>query len=296
MIGLALILCAVGFVDASESICVTDDLSRQVCVKNPVRRVVSFAPSLTEIVFALQAGDLLVGRTARCNRPNEAGNVPVVGAYLNPDPERVIALRPDLVLTTQTGVRKELVQRLEGLGIPVFVDDSGSLDAVLSLIRRLGVLISHEAMAGAIIGALEERREAVRRRISGTASPTVLFAVGIRPLVVASGKSFIGCLLREAGAINIAEDAAIPFPRYSIEEVIRKDPPIILMLDKECPDKVKCREEWIRYSQLSAVRNGRVHTLDADLMARPGTGIMECLETLAAILHPEAFQQGHRDQ
>lgn len=286
-----LVLCATYSAIPSETACVTDDLSRQVCVTPPVQRVVSFAPSLTEIVFALDAGPLLQGRTARCNRPEAALNVPVVGAYLNPDLERVIALRPDLVLTTQTAVRKEVVERLKGLGIPVFVDDSGSLDAVLSLIRRVGILLSREAEAGALVRALEERRDAIRKQISGASAPLVLFAVGVRPLVVASGKSFIGALLREANAANIAEDEAIPFPRFSMEEVIKKDPDVILMLDKECPDRARCREQWTRYPQLRAVRNGRVHALDADLMARPGAGIMECLESLAALLHPEVVSR-----
>lgn len=290
----ALVLCAASSVYASDTVCVTDDLSRRVCVKRPVRRVVSFAPSLTEIVFALDAGTLLKGRTARCNRPPAALPVPVVGAYLNPDLERVIALQPDLVVTTQTGVRKEVVERLEALRIPIFVDDSGSIDAVLSLLRRIGVLLSRETEVAVVVQSLRERREAIRRRITGAEAPAVLFAVGVRPLVVASGKSFIGSLLREVEAVNIAEDAALAFPRFSMEEVIRKDPDVILMLDKECTARDRCREEWTRYSQLRAVRTGRVHALDADLMARPGSGIMDCLEELAAILHPEAFASAHK--
>lgn len=269
-------------------VCVTDDLHRQVCVRKTPERVVSFAPSLTEAVFALDAGDLLVGRTRRCNYPEAVTKIREIGSYTRPDIERVIAPRPDLVITTKDGARPEAIERLADLGVPVFIDDSRSLDDVCHLVMRLGKLLSREAEASRIIGDIQQRRHKMSARLGTAQRPSVLLAVGTRPLVVAGGKSFIGALIREAGGANVAEYVAFPFPRLSMEEVITKDPEIILVLDKECRD-TECSDEWRQHQLLQAVRNGRIHPLDADVMARCSPRIIEALEQLARLLHPSLF-------
>ncbi|MFH0821457.1 MAG: helical backbone metal receptor, partial [Pseudomonadota bacterium] len=238
---------------------------------------------LTEMVFALDAGDRLVGRTERCNVPRQALKVPEIGAYLNPDIERVLAARPDLVLANLSATRKEVVERLARMGIPVFVADSVSIDGICSVIARVGTLLHREARSRDIVAGIHERLKALRVRVTGSDRPTVLFAVGTRPLVAAGGKSFVGALIREAGGVNIAEDAPKPFVRYSIEEVMNKDPDIILVLNKECVGD-QCIDLWKEHGALTAVKKGRVHPLDADLMARPSPRIMDGLEELARIL------------
>jgi len=285
------LLAATWAVGAPHEICVTDDSSRQVCLPRACQRVVSFAPSLTEIVFLLGAADLLVGKTQRCNHPREASKIPDVGAYMKPDLERVIGVRPDLVITTNDGARPEMVERLSRLGIVVFVDDSRSLDHVGNLVERLGRLLGRDSEARGIVRDFERRRNELRRLVQGASKPTVVFAVGSRPLVVAGGKSFIGSLIREAGGTNIAEDESIPFLRFSIEEVIRQDPDLVLVLDKECHDE-ECRAEWRRHEMLKAVREGNVFPLDADLMARCTPRIIDGLEQLARLFHPGLFTQG----
>ncbi len=275
---------------ASDRICTIDDLARTVCVSRPVKRVVSFAPSLTETVFALGAGHRLVGRTARCNRPREARAIRVIGPYLNPDPERVIALNPDLVLTTAAGSRRELVEKLHNLGIPVFVNSSRNVDDVLKLIRRLGTLLSRESDAERLLQELEARRRSISERLERVKKPTVLFAVGTRPLVVAGGHSFLGALIRAAGGSNIVEENRLAYFKFSLEELIRRDPDVILVLNKDCGSKEDCLKEWRRFPELKASRTNRIYTLEADLLARPSPSIVEALETLAKILHPEAFR------
>lgn len=271
---------------ANGMVCVKDDLGRDVRLSVSAKRVVSLAPSLTETVFALGAGTSLVGRTARCNFPREALCVQEIGSYLNPDPERILSLNPDLVLASRAGLRDELVQRLALLGIPVFIDDSGSLDDICALVRRLGVLLGKDVQADHLVRGFEKRRQEIRKKITDTRSPSVLFAVGVRPLVVAGGKSFLGALVREAGGLNIAEKETSPFPRFSIEEVIKTDPDFILILDKECRDK-ECLDHLKRYPSLTAVHKFRVYSMDADLMARPTPRILDGLEMMVSILHPE---------
>jgi iron complex transport system substrate-binding protein len=268
-----------------------DDLSRQECVTHLPQRVISLAPSLTEIMFDLGAGHTLVGRTARCDEPPEALNVKDVGEYLSPDLERIMSLRPDLVLAPETGMRKEVVARLAGLGVPVFVDASHTLDDIVSSVKRLGLILGRDAEAKAVLTRFRQRRQAVAERVAHTARPVTLLAVGIRPLVVAGGKSFIGSLIREAGGVNVAEHAAIPFPKFSMEQVLRHDPDLIIVLNKECRGQ-ECADRWHMHQELKAVKRKLIYELDADLIARPCPRIIDALERLAALLHPEAFGKG----
>jgi len=277
--------------DHIPKVCVVDDLSRRVCVSAFPKRVISLAPSLTQMVFDLGAGHTLVGRTARCDQPPEALKIREIGAYMSPDLERIIALRPELVLSPETGMRKEVVHRLTEIGIPTFVDNSNTLDQIVHSIDRLGTILGRESDAKTVVQQFQQRRQAVRERIANVNKPLILFAVGIRPLVLAGGRSFIGSLIREAGGVNVAEEAAVPHPKFSMEEVARRDPDIIIVLNKECRDD-ECFKEWQRHRDLRAVKNNRIYQLDADLIARPSPRIMDALEQLAAILHPKVFGSG----
>ncbi len=271
-------------------VCVTDDLSRRLCIPGHAARTISLAPSLTEIVFAVGAGRRLVGRTGRCDYPPEASKIPAIGAYLKPDIERLISLSPDLVLATKSGTRKEMVSHLENLGLKVFVAESRSVDDVFSLIRRVGILLGTQDKASALVTELARTRKALRLKLANVKKPSVLFLVGTRPLVVAGGKSSIGAMIREARGVNIAEDAGIPHPKYSGEEVIKKDPDLIVMLGKEHMNRESSLEELKRFGELSALKNGRVYQMDGNLLARPSPRVIEGMEKLAAILHPEVFK------
>ncbi len=273
--------------------CVQDDLGKTVCAKKDLKRIVSFAPSFTELVFSLGAGDLLVGRSARCNFPREAQKVQVVGGYMRPDLERTIALNPDLVLTTKraAGKEMEMVHRLEALGIPVFVAESQNIDEILTVTAKLGKLLSRESQADTLIADARKRRSFLKKRLSGLRKPKVLFVVGTRPLVVAGGDSFLGAIVREAGGINVLEKTFTLYPRLSMEEVIRKDPQVIVVLNKDCKKRERCFERWLGLTHLQAVKNDRMHILQADLVARPSLKIVEAVETLASIIHPELAQQ-----
>jgi iron complex transport system substrate-binding protein len=287
----AILLMLPAAAEPAPKVCVEDDLSRQVCVPAFPKRVISLAPSLTEIVFDLGAGHTLVGRTARCNEPPEALKIQDIGAYMNPDLERIIALRPDLVLSPETGMRKEFVERLAELGIPAFVDNSNTMDEIVHSINRLGKILGRESEANTVVQQFQQRRQAVRGLVDHVSKPLILFAVGIRPLVLAGGRSFIGSLIREAGGVNVAEEAAVPYPKFTMEEVARRDPDIIVVLNKECRGD-ECFNEWQRHHALSAVRNSQIYQLDADLVARASARIMDALEQLAAIFHPEIFGKG----
>ncbi|MGC8604530.1 MAG: ABC transporter substrate-binding protein, partial [Desulfomonilaceae bacterium] len=202
----------------------------------------------------------LVGRTTRCNFPESAKIVTDIGAYTNPDFERLVAARPDLVLAPKIGVRPEFIQRIKSLKIPVYVDNSSNIPGIEQLINNVGKLVGAETEANRIINDINIRRNKIMKLMGGNEKPTVLFVIGIKPLVVAGGKSFLGALVREAGGSNIAESTAVEYPKFSIEEVIKRDPEVIVMLDKECRGQ-DCIKQWSDHGFLKAVKNHRVYVL-----------------------------------
>ncbi len=271
--------------ESGHPICVKDSMGVQVCVHDTPKKIISLAPSLTELVFELGAGSSLVGRTTRCNFPDDAKNVPDIGAYMKPDFEKLVAARPDLVLAPKTGIRPELIDRLRRLKIPVYVDDSLNIEDIRNVITNVAKLLRKENEAGQILDDMQSRRDRINKLVKGKEKTTALFVVGVRPLVVAGSKSFLGSLIREAGGVNIAERVDVEYPKFSIEEVIRTNPDVILILDKECHGE-DCLNQWKNHIHLKAVQENRIHDLDADLMSRPGVRTIEGLEKLSALLHP----------
>jgi iron complex transport system substrate-binding protein len=269
-------------------LCVKDSMGAQVCVQDTPNRIVSLAPNLTELVFELGGGSSLVGRTSRCNFPDEAKNVPDIGAYMKPDFEKLVAARPDLVLAPKTGIRPELIDRLRRLKIRVYVDDSSNIEDIRKLITNVARLLGTENQAADIVADVQFRQDRINKLVNGEKKTTALFVVGIRPLVVAGSRSFLGSLIREAGGVNIAESVDVEYPKFSIEEVIRTDPDVILILDKECHGE-DCFNQWKNHHYLKAVHKNRIHELDADLMSRPGVRTIEGLEKLSTLLHPTVF-------
>lgn len=274
--------------DSDRVVCVKGSAGAMICLEHPAKRVVSLAPSLTELIFELKTGSKLVGRTTKCNIPEAAKKVTDVGAYMTPDFERLMAVRPDLVLAPKTGIRPELIQRLKSLKIPVYVDDSLNIEEIEQLINNVGLMVGAKNEADRVVNDIKIRREKIRKLIERSEKPSALFVIGIRPLVVAGSKSFLGSLIKEAGGSNIAETTTVEYPKFSIEEVIRRDPDIIFMLDKECQGD-DCMKQWRDYGYLKAVRNNRVYVLDADLISRPGSRTIEALAKLAEFLHPDIF-------
>lgn len=274
--------------ESEHPLCVKDSMGVQICLHDTPKKIISLAPSLTELVFELGAGSSLVGRTTRCNFPDEAKNVPDIGAYMKPDFEKLVAARPDLVLAPKTGIRPELIDRLRNLKIPVYVDDSLNIEDIRNVITNIAKLLGKENQAAQIVDDMQSRRDRINEMVKGEKKATALFVVGVRPLVVAGSKSFLGSLIREAGGVNIAESVAVEYPKFSIEEVIRANPDVILILDKECHGE-DCLNQWKNHIHLKAVQKNRIHELDADLMSRPGVRTIEGLEKLSNLLHPTVF-------
>jgi iron complex transport system substrate-binding protein len=245
------------------------------------RRVVTLAPSLTDTVVALGLSERIVGVTRYDDAPEVAGR-PRVGGFLDPSPEAVVALRPDLVLWATDGGATRPVERIAALGIPVLALPIVSVADTLAAARIVGDALGDRAAGERLAARLEAGVERVRARAAGLRPVRVLFVVGHEPLVVAGPGSFPDELLRLAGAVNVASGAR-PWPVYPLEKAVADAPDVVVDgAVLEPPEGLR------RLAAVPAVARGRVVRLANDDALRPGPRIPAALDELLRALHPEA--------
>ena len=286
MLMLALVVAKTG-----ESRLARDQAGRTVSVPDNPLHVVSLAPSITEIVFALGEGDRLKGVTQHCDFPADAQSLPQIGSYVHPDLERIVALKPDLCIAVRDGNPGNIVAELEALGIPVYAVDPRNLDTAVDTVLEVGQLLNATAKAQHLANEMRARIERVKVRVAGTGRrPRVFFQIGTAPIVSAGTNTVINELIVAAGGQNLAEGPA-SYPRFSREQVLALQPEVIIItaMTKE-PDLEEVGAEWRQYEGLPAVRNNRIFIVDGDLFDRPTPRLIKGLETLAGIIHPELFR------
>lgn len=268
---------------------VEDETGRTVRIPARIERIVSLAPNLTEILYALGLEERLVGVTNQCDYPPAAQQKPKVGDVVNPNLEEIIELRPDLALGTTAGNRRETADALERLGIPLYGIDPHSIEDVLSSIRTLADLLGVGERGAELDARLRARLAALQQRLGGVQRPRVLFAIWLEPLITVGSDTFLNDLLRRAGARSVTNDLHSAWPRLSLEVALELDPDYLVLpnthsLKSRLAD-LGNRRPW---QSLRAVERGQVIWLD-DAVLRPGPRIVAVIETLASKLHPEAF-------
>ena len=261
-------------------------------------RIVSTAPSLTEILFALGLGERVVGVTTYCNYPEEARRVPRIGTYIQPNLETIVSLRPDLVVIESNPIR--LGERLEGLGLKVLELDQRTVSDVFRAIERVGQAAGVPERARALEIRIRAGLEEVGRKAAGRPRRRMAFIVGRTPgalegLIAVGSASYLNELIRMAGGENIFGAVAAPYPRVSLEEILARDPEVIVdmgemgrasgMSEAEARRAV---ELWNRYASITAVRERRVYAVTAALYVVPGPRMADAARELARMLHPEA--------
>ncbi len=265
-----------------------DQLGRKVAVAEPLTRVVSLVPSLTETSFEVGGGPVLVGATRFATFPAAAALLPRVGSYVAPDIEKIVKLRPQLCLAIRDGNPKASVERLEALGIPVYVFDPKSLEDVIDTVVRLGELYHTEAQAENLAAGYRKRLAKVARQLEGLkARPRVFFQIDAQPIFSAGSDTFLHQLLVRSGAVNLAGDRS-GYPRYSWEELLALKPEVVILasMGGGYSDQ-ELRARWLAWPQIPAVKDGRLYVVDADLFDRPSPRLIDALESLFGLLHPE---------
>jgi iron complex transport system substrate-binding protein len=262
--------------------------NKNTAIDNKPERIVSVAPSITELIYALGKGKTLVGRTDYCNYPKEAETVPSVGELINPNIEKMVELNPDLVIAT-ANFSDEIIKKLEELGIRVVILYEGiDLEGAYDSIATLGEVIYAEEEASNLILEIQQKVEEVKAKVKDKEKPKVYYAAdfGKNGDYTATGDTFIGQILEIAGGKNIAKGST--GWKYSLEEIIENDPEYIL-ISKYYGMKDSFMDT-AGYKELSAVKNNNVIEIDDDILARQGPRLGQAIEELAKIFHPDLFK------
>ncbi|MDO9263909.1 MAG: cobalamin-binding protein [Desulfosalsimonadaceae bacterium] len=287
LVGMGLTLLFAGGVSAAPRT-LTDQAGRTVAVPHSPCRVISLAPNITEIIYDLGCEDRLQGVTTYSDYPAAAKALPIVGSYVRLDLEKIVSLKPDLCIAIKDGNPKETVMRLESLGIPVYAVNPRSLDTIMSSVLAIGELLNASERAGQLVETMRARIDRVEQRVAAASSrPRVFFQIGVSPIVSAGSDTFIHELIEKAGGVNLA-GTRTSYPRYSFEEIVVLAPDIIIMTTMERDnsfDEVKAR--WRQWPSVPAVATDRIFIVDSDVFDRPTPRLIDALETLARMIHPE---------
>ena len=267
---------------------VTDEAGRTITVPDNVTRVISLAPNLTEIVYAIGAGDGLVGRTTYCNYPPEAQKVEEVGDTLKPSIERIIALRPQVVFVSTASQLEAFTGELEAHHIAVYVTDAHDLEGVFRSIAGIANLLKRQPQAAELLKQLRARVATVEEEVKARPPVRVFYQVSDEPLYTIGRDAYITDLIRRAGGISVTADVPGAWPRYSAESALAARPDaIVLPTGGSLGDTNSNVASALKRSP--AVANGRVYKINADHLSRPGPRLVDGLEDLARALHPEVF-------
>ena len=248
------------------------------------RRIVSLAPAITEILFAVGAGENVAGVTNYCNHPEEAGKLEKIGDFAVVDFEKVIALKPDLVIATKDGNPREVIEKIRSLGINTLVINSRKFSDVLESVTSIGNAAGRREQARELSSELKSRWETAGRRRGNGPGPSVLLLYGIDPLVAAGRDSLGDELIAAAGGRNIFADSDRAYVTTDYEKIISLAPEVIIQVAMGSESNEQAREKWSRWSARPAVRNGRVCVLDPDIVTRPGPRIVDGLELIGKAL------------
>jgi len=265
----------------------------------PPQRIVSLAPSVTEVLFALGLGERVVGVTSFCRYPPEAARLPQVGGYLDLNLEAIVALEPDLAVLIQDHDAAQA--RLEALGVPTLQVDQGDLDGILRSIEEIAARCGVAERGGELVAEIRGRLAAVEQRVAGLPRPRTLAVVGreagsgtLATVWVAGTETFYDDVIRLAGGVNAAAPSPVAYPEVSREGLLHIDPDVILDLLADLDDRGVAGDaaaaDWQELSALRAVRTGRVHLLEHELTVVPGPRVAALVEQVAQVLHPEAFR------
>lgn len=272
---------------------VIDQLGRKVALPQSTQRVVSLAPNITEIIFALGLEHRLVGVTLFSDYPAEAAKIPKVGSYVCLDLEKIIALRPDLCIAVKDGNPKETVDRLNSMNVAVYAVDPRNLYSVMDSILEIGRLLFAEQKAIDLVHDMNTRIEAVKAKVAKTSDrPGVFCQIGASPIVSVGSDTIINELIVTAGGRNLSQ-GSVAYPRFNREQVLALSPDVLLVTSMERKlvfEDIKA--EWNRWPDLPAVREQRIFPVDSDLCDRAGPRLIEGLELFLELIHPESVENG----
>jgi iron complex transport system substrate-binding protein len=273
--------------ESGEKVIVTDGIGRQVAVPRHPLRIISLAPNITQIIHLLGAEDRLIGVTTVCSWPESVKHKPKIGDLLNPNYEVILAARPDLIIASTAGNDQGAVLKLTALGLPVYVAAPRSVEKIFQSVEEIGKITDCVEEGRRLAADMRDRLERVRSRIDGFPPVRAFFITWFDPLLTPGGNTFENEVLLLANVISISSEIPQFYPRYSLEQVLMRDPDAILTINHE-GDPLPDFKRTAGWRDLRAVKEDRVHFLK-EYIQHPSPLFVDGVEDLAQQLYPELF-------
>jgi iron complex transport system substrate-binding protein len=266
---------------------VIDETGRSVNITPAPQRIISLAPGITETLYALGLDNKIAGVTTFCNWPAAARTKTHIGGFTNPSIEKIVSLKPDLIIATADGNRKDTVQQLDRLGFPVYVTSPSTINGFLKSIIHIGEITNRERNAEKLVERLQNKLNNITSQIGRKKKPRVFFQLGLEPVFTVGRGTLINEMIERAGGINVACSDSAKYPRYSAEGITGTSPEIIIFAPM-VNDKnfAAVKRFWQKFGNLPAVKNNKIYPIDADLINRASPRIFDAVEIMAKIFHP----------
>lgn len=270
----------------------TDEMGRTVKISYPPIKIISLAPSITEILFALGLNTEIQAVTNFCDYPEAASKKARIGGFINPNIEKIISLKPELIIAIRDGNRWESIQTLNNLGFSVFVVDPKDFDGVMRTVKNIGEIVGRQEDGNKILRNMLIKKQEMITFTRSLSRPKVFFQVGDAPMVTVGRGTLADDLIRLAGGRSISENELVNYPSYSIEIILEKSPDIIIMTSMDPKkDYMSLVKKWESWKSIPAVRMNAVYVIDSNIVDRPTPRIEKGLEALVRMIHPEVFKE-----
>lgn len=264
-----------------------DDIGKTITLNKSPKRIITLAPNLTEIIFDLKLDKYLVGNTLYCNFPEQANKIEKVGDMINFDFEKIISLKPDLIFITVEGNTKEAYNKFNELGLKVFVSNPRNISGIKKTYLDIAKILGAETLAKINISLRDSLIAKISRAAKNYERKSVMYLVELQPLMLAGKNTFINEYLEICGLENIAKDVDINYPIFNREEILKRNPDIIIIPDDGIITKQKILELYPEWKNLKAINNNKVIFVNRDLFSRPGPRYADAVKELFITLHPQ---------
>ena len=288
LISFLTVFLAVFCADISCARTVVDETGRSVNITSTPQRIVSLAPSITETLYALNLDNKIAGVTTFCDWPVAARKKPQIGGFSNPSIEKIVSLKPDLVIATADGNRKDTVQQLERLGLPVYVINPSNINGFLRSILHIGEITNREKDARKLVEKNKKRLNNISAQVGHKKKPRIFFQLGLEPVFTVGRGTLINEIIELAGGINVAGHDTARYPIYSAEGIIGASPEIIVFAPMVNDNNFAAvKKFWQKFGELPAVKDNKIYPINADLINRASPRIFDAVEIMAHIFHPD---------
>ncbi len=266
-----------------EAITVVDDAGTEINLKREAQRIVTLAPHIVEQLFAIGAGDLIVGTVSYSDYPEAAKEIPVIGGYNRFDLETIIALKPDLVIGWLSGTSAAQLEQLKGLGIAIFLDEPKRVDDIATNIERLGVITGRHRQAAEVVREFREGFGRLREQYQSKQRVTLFYQLWHQPLMTINGEQIINDILNQCGGENIFRELTALTPVVSREAVIAADPEVIITSGMK-DARPESHDEWMAWGSMRAVKGGHIYSINPDIIHRASPRMLKGAEKICGFI------------